>query len=270
MSDAAHGLDAPVGVFDSGVGGLSVLREIRRELVHENLIYLADSKYAPYGDRDPDYIISRTRAIARFLHDHEAKAIVVACNTATGVAVSALRREWSMPIVGIEPAVKPAVGQTKSGVIGVLSTTQTAASEKFSRLVAEHGGGARILVQSCPGLVEQVERGELDTPETQAMVERFVQPLVIEGADTLVLGCTHYPFLMNAIEKAAGPGVSIIDPAVAVARQLHRRLEAEHLLSDRVTEGTDRFFTTGDRETVEQTIRELWRATVTVTPAVAD
>jgi glutamate racemase len=247
----------PVGVFDSGVGGLSVLREIRRELPNEDLLYVADSRHAPYGDRDPAFITERSLAIARFLLEQRAKAIVVACNTATGVAVAAVREQTEVPVVGIEPAVKPAAAATKSGVVGVLTTTVTAGSDKFARLVTEHSGHAKVLVQTCPGLVEQVERGEVATAATRALVERYVRPLIDGGADILVLGCTHYPFLMDAIRDAAGPAVTIVDPAVAVARQLRRRLE-EKALAEALRQGRVTFFTSGDPAAVESNMRELW------------
>jgi glutamate racemase len=254
----------PVGVFDSGVGGLSVLREIRRELPDEHLLYVADSGYAPYGDRPADFIAGRSTAIADFLIGQGAKAIVVACNTATAVAVQALRAKFTLPIVAIEPAVKPAAAATRSGVVGVLATTQTLASAKFARLVDQFADGATVLTRACPGLVEQVEAGDLAGPRTRSMVEEFVTPLVGEGADTLVLGCTHYPFLAPLIEEVAGLGVTIIDPAVAVARELRRRLNAAGLLSATCEPGTERFWTTGPVETVGPIVARLWGRSVDV------
>ena len=165
--------DDPVGVFDSGVGGLSVLLEIRRQLPAENLIYVADSAHAPYGDKSPEEIQERAFRIVEFLIDRRAKAIVVACNTATGVAVEALRERWSLPFVAIEPAVKPGAAVTKSGVVGVLATRQTIASPRFARLAETWANGARILAQPCPGLVDQIERGELDSPRTEALIATY-------------------------------------------------------------------------------------------------
>ncbi len=226
------GSDAsPVGIFDSGVGGLSVLREIRRELPHEDLLYVADSGHAPYGDKPPAEIDARADAIVRFLCERGAKAIVVACNTATGVSVDGLRERWPVPIIGIEPAIKPAVAMTASGIVGVLATSQTIASARFARLVGAFGAGAAILPQACPGLAERIEAGDLTGPATQEMVATYVRPLIERGADTLVLGCTHYPFVADAIAAAAGAGVAIIDPSAAVARELRRRLERSALLS---------------------------------------
>lgn len=222
---------APVGIFDSGVGGLSVLREIRRELPHEDLIYVADSGHAPYGDKPPAEIDARAEAIVAFLAARGAKAVVVACNTATGVSVDGIRARWSIPIVGIEPAIKPAVATTTSGVVGVLATSRTIASARFSRLVGTFGGGVTVLPQACPGLAERVELGDLNGPETRALVRQYVRPLVERGADTLVLGCTHYPFVAEVIAETAGAGVTIIDPSAAVARELRRRMEQAGLVA---------------------------------------
>jgi glutamate racemase len=235
----------PIGIFDSGVGGLSVLREIRRQLPHEDLLYVADSGHAPYGDKPAADIQRRAEAIVGFLLEQDAKAIVVACNTATGVSVDDLRLRWSLPIVGIEPAIKPAVAATKSGVVGVLATSQTIGSARFSRLVDTFGGGVEILPQPCPGLVEQVEDGDLAGPATRQMVESYVRPLLERGADTLVLGCTHYPFVAAVIASVAGPSVAVIDPSAAVARELHRRLQAAGLTTTAESGGSVRFWSSG-------------------------
>ena len=237
--------NAPVGIFDSGVGGLSVAVEIQRALPHEDLLYVADSGHAPYGDKPRDYIDARATAIVTFLIGQGAKAVVVACNTATAVSVDLLRKTFSIPIVAIEPAVKPAAAATRSRVVGVLATTQTIGSTRFERLAETFGAGVEILAQPCPGLVERVEAGALDGPETRALVEAYVRPLVARGADTLVLGCTHYPFLRPVIESVAGPGVGVIDPAAAVARELRRRLADTGLLTLGTTPGTLRAWTTG-------------------------
>jgi|SRR5688572_7289573 glutamate racemase len=235
----------PIGIFDSGVGGLSVVREIQRELPHEDLLYVADSGHAPYGDKPADTITLRAQAIVGFLVAQGAKAIVVACNTATGVSVEALRARWSMPIVGIEPAIKPAVAMTKSGVVGVLATSQTISSSRFTRLVDTFGARATVLAQPCPGLVERVEDGDLSGPDTLTMVESYLRPLLNRGADTLVLGCTHYPFVLPLIAQVAGPSVTVIDPADAVARELRRRLEQSGLLNATPQAGTIRFWSSG-------------------------
>src|SRR3989338_3866122 len=220
----------PIGVFDSGVGGLSVLREIRRELPGEDLLYVADSGYAPYGNKPAPLIEARSIAITEFLVSQRAKAIVVACNTATGAAIEMLRTRFPLPIVAMEPAVKPAAANTKSGVIGVLATRNTPASENFERLHARFGAEVEILVQACPGLVEQVEAGDLSSDQTRALIEQYILPLLERQAHTPVLGCTHYPFLAPLIREIA-PSVAIIDPSAAIARELRRRLEHVGLLS---------------------------------------
>jgi glutamate racemase len=254
----------PIGVFDSGVGGLSVLREIRRELPAEDLLYVADTANAPYGDRDAAFIRERALAIVARLTDARVKAVVVACNTATGLAVDALRERYDLPIVAIEPAVKPAALQTRSGVIGVLATTQTLASERFSKLVATHAAGVTVLTQPSPGLVDCVEAGDLSSDRTRMLVARYVGPIVARGADSIVLGCTHFPFLRPVIEATAGPSVTIIDPAVAVAREVRRRLEAAGLLAPDDHHGIARIWTTGPPEKTREVVAALWGAPLDV------
>lgn len=250
--------DAPIGVFDSGAGGLSVLREIRRQLPGEDLLYVADCGFAPYGEKPAAVIQQRAAALVRWLEEQHAKLIVVACNTATGVAVDALRQATSTPVVAIEPAVKPAALGSASGVIGVLATSQTLASARFERLVATHGAGVTVLEQPCPGLADQVDKGELSGPATRSLLERYVRPLVDRGADTLVLGCTHYAFLAGAITEIAGPAVRLIDPAVAVARQVRRRLADRSLLAPDDRQGTERFWTTGAPAEFGPIVAQLW------------
>ena len=256
----------PIGVFDSGVGGLSVLREIRRELPAEDLIYVADSGYAPYGDRPADYVRGRALAIMEFLRAQDVKAVVVACNTATGIAVDALRARYTQPIVAIEPAVKPAAAQTCSRVVGVLATTQTLAGQKFARLVSTYAGDVEVLTQACPGLVEQVERGALTSASTRALVEQYLRPLLDKGADAIVLGCTHYPFVSDLVREVAGPSVSIIDSAGPVAREVRRRLQVSGLLAPESRIGTETFWTTGSPEQVAAVIEQLWSSKVDVRP----
>lgn len=256
--------DRPLGVFDSGVGGLSVLKAIRAELPAEDAIYVADSAYAPYGDRPRAFIEQRSIAIAKFLVHRNIKALVVASNTATGAAVRALREKFDMPIVAMEPAVKPAALLTKTGTVGVLATTSTLSSEKFHALVDRHGRDIEVLVQPCPGLVERVEEGDLDGAETRALVERFVRPLLNGGADTLVLGCTHYPFLRRVIEAVAGRGVAVIDPAVPVAREVRRRLDVAGLLASPRKSGTEEFWSSGERARAASVMSQLWSQPVSV------
>ncbi len=254
----------PIGVFDSGVGGLSVLHEIRRALPGENLLYVADSGHAPYGDKSRQFIEARSIAISEFLVGQHAKAIVVACNTATGAAIATLRSRFLMPIIAMEPAVKPAVENTKSGVIGVMATSRTLASDNFVRLFARYSADVEILGQACPGLVDQVEAGDLSGDKTRLLLEQYVLPLLERGADTIVLGCTHYPFLAPLIQDIVGPMVAVIDSAAAVARQLHRRLEVGGLLADASAVGTEFFWTSGTPNQAQPLVSQLWKASVEV------
>ncbi len=250
-----------IGVFDSGVGGLSVLRAIRALLPGETLIYVADSAHAPYGDLSPERIRDRSERITRHLVEHGAKAIVVACNTATAVAVEHLRTLFSLPIIAIEPAVKPAVTRTLSGTVGVLATAATLASARYAALLARYGERARVVAQACPGLVEQVEQGAWDRAETLALVRRYVEPLVAAGADQIVLGCTHYPFLRTLIEAVAGPTVEVLETGPAVAAELQRRLAAAGALAAGGSGGV-RFLTSGDPARIIPVLARLWGGTV--------
>lgn len=255
---------APIGVFDSGVGGLSVLREIRKLLPHENLLYVADSAHIPYGDKSARFIEGRSLAITEFLLNRGAKAIVVACNTASGAAVATLRTRFAVPIVAMEPAIKPAMQLTRSGVVGVLATSRTLASEKFTSLLSRFGRGAKVHLQPCSGLVERVESGALSDGDTRALLEQYLQPLLRRGADTIVLGCTHYPFLRPLIETIAGPEVTIVDPSPAVARELRRRLETLALLTRNEQTGSETFWTSGAPDSVSGVISTLWEKSVVV------
>lgn len=247
----------PIGVFDSGVGGLSVLRHIRADLPGEELLYVADSGQAPYGDRPTSWIRARSLQLAGWLVDQGAKALVMACNTATAAAGTAVRERFPLPVIAIEPAVKPAAAFTRSGVVGVLATTSTLESERFASLLHRFARGVEVVAQPCPGLVEQIERGELATPATRALVERYVGPLLARGADTVVLGCTHYPFVRDLIAEAAGPKVKLIDAGASVARQVQVRLGEAGLLSTSPGPGRDRLVTTGGDEAAEAAAR-LW------------
>ncbi len=256
--------NAAIGVFDSGVGGLSVLREIRIALPNEDLLYVADSGNAPYGDRSNEFILQRAEAITGYFIAAGVKAVVVACNTATAVAVKTLRNNHSIPIIAMEPALKPAAEITRSKIIGILATSRTLASESFARLAEKHGNGLQVLLQPCQGFVEQVEKAELDGPKTEALIRHHVSPLIERGADTLVLGCTHYPFLSAAIQSIVGPEVTIIDPSAAVARELRRRLTTSELLTDKATLGSEHFLTSGSVDAVQVVCSQLWGRPVEV------
>ena len=254
----------PVGVFDSGVGGLSVLRQIRADLPHETLLYVADSGHAPYGGQTLEFILRRSVAITEFLLERGAKVVVVACNTATAAAIAQLRRQFDIPVIGIEPAIKPAVAMTRSGVVGILATGHTVRSAKFADLLDRHGRQARVLAQPCPGLADCVEQGELGGLRPRILLERYLAPLLAEDADTLVLGCTHYPFLTPLIERLVGPEVSILDPSAAVARHLRNRLEALDLLADRGAPGGEGYFTSGAPVPTAQVMSRLLGYSITL------
>lgn len=223
--------DKPIGIFDSGIGGLSVLKHIRASLPNEQLLYFADSGFAPYGGRPEEEIVARSLTIAEFLMQYDAKALVVACNTATAAAIKALRERYpSLPLVGVEPGLKPAAALTQSGTVGVMATERTLSSEKFHLLHQQISAAAnvRFLLQACIGLADQVEKGELHSVETARLVRGYVEPLIEQGADTLVLGCTHYPFVRPLIEeivaRLTSRAVTIVDTGEPVARQLVRLL----------------------------------------------
>lgn len=247
-----------IGVFDSGVGGLSVLRHIRELLPQERLIYVADSGHVPYGDKPPAYIEQRALNITRFLVEQGADAIVIACNTASAVAATMLRGRFSLPIVAMEPALKPAVAATRSGVIGVLATVGTLESARFAALLERYADNTRIVTQGCPGLVEQVERGDLGSDETRRLVERYTAPLLQSGADTLILGCTHYPFLIPLIRTVVGNDITLIDTGMAVARQLQKRLLDESPQRIAAAQACTEIWSSGDVELAARIVPALW------------
>ena len=211
-----------IGIFDSGVGGLSVMQAIRARLPHAELLYAADTAYAPYGDRSEEFLCDRSERIARFLCDQGAQMIVVACNTATAAAVARLRAASpTLPLVGVEPGVKPAVALSAARRIGVLATTRTLASEKFRRLAEAHADGATLVLQPCPGLADAIEAADAAGSGLDVLVERYCAPLRDAGVDVAVLGCTHYVFARELFERAL-PGVQWVDTAEAIARQTAR------------------------------------------------
>ncbi|MCL4266448.1 MAG: glutamate racemase [Anaerolineae bacterium] len=235
----------PIALFDSGIGGLSVLTHIRERLPGENLLYLADQTHVPYGPRSHAEIIQFSEGITRFFLAQEAKAVVVACNRASAAALSPLRQRFpGVPFVGMEPAVKPAAQQTKSGKVGVLATVGTLESERYASLMARFAGDVTVWEDPCVGLVELIEAGQTDTPETEQFLRRTLAPMLANGVDTLVLGCTHYPFIRPLLHHIA-PHLTIIDPAPAVAQQTQRVLQQANLLSTATNNGQTRLITTG-------------------------
>lgn len=224
---------ALIGVFDSGVGGLSILDEALRQLPDHDYLYFADSANAPYGEKPPKWIAGRSLAVCQSLADAGCQAIVVACNTATAEAIAAIRAELkTIPIIGVEPGIKPAAMQSQKGLVGVLATEATLKSDKFNALLATLPGDCRFIKQAGAGLVPLIESGQLHDPETAAILAHHLQPMRTAGIDTLVLGCTHYPFLMPLIRNQLGSSVLIVDTSEAVVRQLVRQLEAHRIPSE--------------------------------------
>ncbi len=256
---------APIGVFDSGLGGLSVLREIVAKRPDLSTIYVADSGHCPYGEKSADQIIARAEAITERLLGAGAQLIVVACNTATIAAVEYLRANYSIPFVGMEPAVKPAVAATRSGVIGVLATGAALAGDKLHRLIDRHRGTVRVITQPCPGLVEQVERGDLDGPETRRLLAAYALPLVAAGADVLVLGCTHYPFLRSTLADLVGATVTLLDTGEAVARRVDSLLPPGAAISP-APKSARHWLTSGDPAQMMSVGSRLWGAPLGAQP----
>ncbi|HOG46519.1 MAG TPA: glutamate racemase [Anaerolineae bacterium] len=242
-----------IGLFDSGVGGLTVLREVMRQLPRWDTIYLADSANCPYGARPAEEIRRLSEGISRCLIERGARAIVVACNTASAVALRGLRECFpGVPFVGMVPAIKPAAALTKSGAVGVLATPPTLHGRLLGDAVERYAGGVRVLSQACPGLVERIEEGDLDGPATEALVRRCLEPLLGQGVDVIALGCTHYPFVAPLIQRLAGPEVRLLDPSEAVARQVARVLPEQGSGSGRHV-----FLTSGEPEALARAVRRL-------------
>ena len=235
--------NSPIGVFDSGIGGLTVVDCIKEQLPNEQLIYIADNLHAPYGDKSDDFIIERVNHIAAYFISQHVKAIVVACNTATAVAIDQLRAKVNIPIIGVEPAIKPAVQTSKTQKIAILTTQATAQNKRFNTLVTTFSPNAissveslnentRILIQPCPGLVEQIEQGQITSAKTRELLLQYLEPLQKQEIDTLVLGCTHYPMLKAVIRNILGDNVCLLDTGLPVAIQLKKRLNDALLLND--------------------------------------
>ncbi len=238
---------APIGIYDSGVGGLTVLRAVRALLPGEDLIYLADQAKVPYGSRPLAEVRQLVEGAARFLMGQGAKLIVIACNTASAAGLRHLRELFpDYPLVGMEPAVKPAAEQTLSGKVGVLATPSTFQGEMYASVVERFAQDVQLFEATCPGLVRQIERGYLTTPKTRRILEEALLPMIEQGVDTLVMGCTHFPFVIPLIKQISGGGMRVIDPAPAVARQVKHVLEQRQLINPQQRAATVRYFTSGD------------------------
>jgi glutamate racemase len=255
----------PIGIFDS-VGGLSVAREIRRALPAEDLLYVADTAYCPYGDRPIEEVRARALAVGRSLQDAGAKLVVAACNTATGAALEELRAALSIPVVGLEPAVKTAVAQTRARRVGVMATSGTLRSERFARLLRAHGDGVQVIAQACPGLADLIEEGHLEGEVLTARLEELTRPLRDAGVDMVVLGCTHYAFVSAPLQQVLGAAVTLVDSAPAIARRTADLLDRGHARRD-AGEGHFRVLTTGDAEKVAPVVERLWGGPVALEAA---
>lgn len=250
--------DAPIGIFDSGVGGLSILRAIRQQLPDEELLYLADQAHVPYGSRSLTEVRSFSTDITRFLLEKKAKLIVVACNAASAAGLRHLRETFpDTPFVGMEPAVKPAAEQTNSGVVGVLATPATFQGELYASVIERFAQDVTILQDTCPGLVTEIEAGRVSGGETRRILELAIKPMLAKGLDTVVLGCTHYPFVIPLIQEIVGPEVRVIDPAPAIARQTARLLNKFELSNMSDIRGKTHYFTTGDPIMFERLLNQL-------------
>jgi len=249
---------SPIGVFDSGVGGLSVLRSMRELMPHENMIFIADQEHVPYGSRASQEVHGFAQGITHFLLDESAKLIVVACNTASAASLHSLRQEFpNIPFVGMEPAVKPAAEKTNSKVVGVLATPATFQGELYASVVERFARDVTLIQHTCPGLVQQIEAGELQGSRTRAILEEALIPMLAQGIDTIVLGCTHYPFAIPLIEEIVGPQVRVIDPAPAVARQVGRMLDAHKLRNPGDRTSSTRYLTSGDPQHLQALLAQL-------------
>ena len=248
----------PIGIFDSGIGGLTVTATIRQALPRERLLYFGDSAHVPYGPRTLEEVRGFSFAITKALLAKGAKVIVIACNTASAAALRPLREAYpDVPFVGMEPAVKPAVEHTRTGVVGVIATVATFQSELYATIVERFAHEVEVLHQPCPGLVKQIEAGEFDTPRTEEMLRGWLEPLVAKNIDALVLGCTHYPIVRPLIERIVGPGVRVIDPAPAIARQLQRVLHRDGIEANEDQRGELLCYTSGDTASFKAMMERL-------------
>ena len=265
---------APIGIFDSGVGGISILKEIQKCLPQEHLIYIADSAYAPYGDKSADFIQQRSLQLAQFLLTLNIKVLVVACNTATTEAIVYLRKYLPIPVVGVEPAIKPAAEQSRNNIIGILATHRTIQSKRLRELIRLYAFDKKIIAQACPGLVEAVENNEsASAPSTKQLIQEYTQVMINKGADTIILGCTHYPFLLEELRQVIGEKITILDTGKPVAYQLQRILKQNGMShqpesdSKRIhNQGSVTFYSSLNDLKHYQTLYKLWKAPVPIKP----
>ena len=257
-----------IGVFDSGIGGLSVLHHIREQLPQEDLVFFADQRHVPYGSRSVTEIRAFSGAIARFLLDKGAKIIVVACNTASAAALTFMRNTVpDVTIIGMEPAVKPAAANTRTGKIGVLATPGTFDSARYAGLLVQYAGEISVFEDPCRGLVELIEQGQFEGPEVEDILHDATGPMLRAGIDTLVLACTHYPFVLPVIRRIVGPETAIIDPAPAVSQQTRRMLQRDLLLTSSKNTGQVKIITTGNTSKLASIVSQLLKTEYSVDQA---
>ena len=253
--------DGPIGIFDSGVGGLSVLREVHHQLPNEDLIYIADQAHVPYGNRLREEVFGFSDGIVRHLIKNQTKLVIIACNTASAVALADLRLKYpSLPFVGMEPAVKPAAEETNTGVVGVLATPATFQGDLYTSTVERFAKGVKIIQDTCPGLVNLIEAGQIESQETRDILQRALLPMLEEGVDEVVMGCTHYPFVIPLIKEIVGEDVEVIDPAPAVARQAGRLIDEFDLHKGGQEDGEVLFYTTGETDSLDRSLKILLSA----------
>ncbi len=254
--------DAPIGVFDSGLGGLSVLREIHCLLPNEALCYVADSQYAPYGDQSTAVVRQRSHTCCEHLLAEGVKAIVVACNTATASAVIQLRAAYDLPIIAMEPAVKPAVQLSSSGRIGVLATAGTLSSAKYEVLLKQHASDVTVISQPCLGLVEEIEKGDFNSATLRRLLRQYIEPLLQADIDTLILGCTHYPLVVSLIAELVGENVAIVDSGSAVARRVQQQLQEHQLSNSQQPVQHLRCWSSGSLKRQWPLLQKVWQAPI--------
>ena len=251
-------MSAPIGIFDSGIGGLSIANCIANELPHEDLIYVADNQFAPYGDKTTQCIIDRVNVIADYLIKQEVKALVIACNTATVNAIDQLRKRINIPVIGVEPAIKPAVLQSNAKKIAVLATQATANNERFLALVAKHSPDVDVIIQPCAGLVELIEKNAIHSDACDALLTELLQPLLNKNVDTIVLGCTHYPFVAQQIKRIVGANVVLMETALPVTKELQRQLFHHQLCSPKQQLGSYQFVASNNTPVIQSLINSYW------------
>lgn len=247
----------PIGIFDSGIGGLNILQAVKKQLPRESLIYFADTKNCPYGSKTKNEIITFSEAVTEFLLDKNCKLIVVACNTATGAAINHLRKKYPVPFVGIEPATKPAAEYTKTGNIGILATEHTFQTEHFNNTKNKHAKKINVHIQPGIGLVEQIEANEIESKKTKVLLKKYLNPLLEKNIDALVLGCTHYPFLESEIKKILPQNVVLFDPSKAIAEQVKKLLQENLLLNSDSDKPIYQFITSGNQNIFKQLLTQF-------------